>query len=98
MAQGRPWQGHPKTGSEEKTQPPTVVGDALGWTPGTRFPAPPAAALTSSSPWGSSLCVSSLTHYISCSHRNQLCDYFTRTFVPSFQPGQFSLDNIKGEP
>ncbi|XP_016019362.1 neutrophil gelatinase-associated lipocalin [Rousettus aegyptiacus] len=30
--------------------------------------------------------------------RNQLCDYFTRTFVPSFQPGQFSLDNIKAYP
>lgn len=64
MAQGRPWQGHPKTGSEEKTQPPTMVGHGLGWTPGTRFPAPLAAALTSSSPWGSSLCVSPLTHYI----------------------------------
>lgn len=62
VAQGRPWQGQPKIGSEEKTQPSTAVGDGLGWTRGTRIPAPPAAALTSSSPGGPRLCVSPLTH------------------------------------
>ena len=30
--------------------------------------------------------------------KDQDCDYFTRTFVPSFQPGQFSLGNIKAYP
>ncbi|XP_039717569.1 neutrophil gelatinase-associated lipocalin isoform X2 [Pteropus medius] len=30
--------------------------------------------------------------------RDQNCDYFIRTFVPSFQPGQFSLGNIKAYP
>ncbi|XP_006154098.1 neutrophil gelatinase-associated lipocalin isoform X1 [Tupaia chinensis] len=27
--------------------------------------------------------------------RNQRCDHWVRTFVPSFQPGQFNLGNIK---
>lgn len=35
--------------------------------------------------------------HISDSDRDQRCNYFVRTFVPSSQPGQFSLGNIKGE-
>ncbi|XP_024418126.2 neutrophil gelatinase-associated lipocalin [Desmodus rotundus] len=30
--------------------------------------------------------------------RGQRCDHFTRTFVPSSQPGQFTLGNIKTYP
>lgn len=30
--------------------------------------------------------------------RNQDCDYWVRTFVPSFQPGQFNLGNIQNYP
>ncbi|KAI5937967.1 neutrophil gelatinase-associated lipocalin [Manis javanica] len=30
--------------------------------------------------------------------RDQRCDHWIRTFVPSFQPGQFSLDNIQNFP
>ncbi|XP_077624424.1 neutrophil gelatinase-associated lipocalin-like isoform X2 [Crocuta crocuta] len=30
--------------------------------------------------------------------RNQRCDHWIRTFVPSFQPGQFNLGNIKRYP
>ena len=31
------------------------------------------------------------------SHRGQLCDNWIRTFVPSLQPGQFKLGDIKSE-
>ncbi|XP_016046185.1 neutrophil gelatinase-associated lipocalin [Erinaceus europaeus] len=30
--------------------------------------------------------------------RNQSCDYWVRTFVPSSKPGQFTLGNIQGYP
>ena len=39
---------------------------------------------------------SALTHP-SLAHRDEGCDYWIRTFVPSSRPGQFTLGNIKSE-
>ena len=34
---------------------------------------------------------------ISCFHRNETCDHWLRIFIPSSQPGEFTLGNIERE-
>ena len=72
----------------------TVVKDRQGWVSGEQ----PGTSLG----WGASLLLweggLSPSHPpIFCFHRNQTCDHWLRTFIPTLWRGQFTLGNIERE-